>query len=189
MKLVIQPILLDDKEVLAGFSYLNSVLETEFRFDNQLTVINYPITQVPTNLFDNTRNQYLSDQLLSWLRQTLKPSKDAKVLAICDFDAYFGKYNFCFGEAIIGGSVSAIYLSRLLPANSNGNINAQNLFQSRIVKEAIHEIGHTFGLRHCSRDLCIMFKSKTISDTDKKNKEFCESCLNLLAASSMSSSK
>jgi archaemetzincin len=187
MKLVIQPILLDDKEVLAGFSYLKSVLESEFRFDNQSTVINYPITQVPANLFDKARNQYLSDELLSWLQQTLKPSKDIKVLAVCEFDAYFGKYNFCFGEAIIGGNVSAIYLNRLLPAISGINGDPHNLFQFRIVKEAIHEIGHTFGLKHCTRELCVMFKSKTISDTDKKCKEFCESCLNLLAVQFQSS--
>jgi archaemetzincin len=181
MKLVIQPISLDNKGVLAGFSHLKSVLETEFRFENQSTVINYPITQVPANLFDKARNQYLSDELLSWLQQTLKPSKDTKVLAVCEFDAYFGKYNFCFGEAIIGGNVSAIYLKRLLPTNSNINGDSKNLFQTRIEKEAIHEIGHTFGLRHCTRELCIMFKSKTISDTDKKCKGFCEPCLNLLS--------
>jgi archaemetzincin len=189
MKLVIQPILLDDKDVLVVLSYLKSVLETEFRFDNQSTVINYPITQVPAKLFDKARNQYLSDELLSWLQQTLKPSKDTKVLAVCDFDAYFGKFNFCFGEAIIGGNVSAIYLKRLLPTNSNNNGDPPNLFQNRIVKEAIHEIGHTFGLRHCTRDLCIMFKSKTIADTDKKFKGFCGPCLNLLAAHFQSSLK
>ena len=179
--------MLDDKGVLGDFSFLKSVLQTEFRFDNQSTIINYPITQVPANLFDKARNQYLSDELLSWLQQTLKPSKDTKVLAVCEFDAYFGKYNFCFGEAIIGGNVSAIYLKRLLPTSSDINGDPQNLFQTRIVKEAIHEIGHTFGLRHCTRELCIMFKSKTISDTDKKCKEFCESCLNLLGVHFQSS--
>lgn len=186
MKLVIQPILLNDKKVLTGLLYLKSVLETGFGFDNESTVINNPLKQIPTNLFDNTRNQYVSDQLLSWLKQTLKPSKETKVLAVCDFDAYFGKYNFCFGEAIIDGNVSAIYLKRLLPANSNDDGDSLILFHNRIVKEAIHEIGHTFGLRHCARDLCIMFKSKTISDTDKKNREFCELCQNLLNASSKS---
>jgi archaemetzincin len=189
MKLVIQPILLDDKDVLAGYSCLKSVLESEFRFDNQSTVTNHPITQIPSNLFDNSRNQYLSDKLLSWLQQTLKPSTDTKVLAVCDFDAYFGKFNYCFGEAIIGGNVSAIYLKRLLPTNSNNNGDPQILFQNRIVKEAIHEIGHTFGLRHCTRDLCIMFKSKTIADTDKKCKGFCGPCLNILAAHFQSSLK
>jgi archaemetzincin len=182
LKLVIQLILLSDNSRLINFSFLKSVLETRFGFDKQTTVINDPIKQIPYNLFDDSRNQYLSDELLTWLQQTLTPSKDTKVLAVCDFDAYFGKYNFCFGEAIIGGKVSAIYLRRLLPNDRNNGNESQTLFKMRVGKEAIHEIGHTFGLRHCSNGFCIMFKSKTISDTDKKNKEFCESCLNLLAA-------
>jgi archaemetzincin len=184
MKLVIQPIFLNSKWDLTELSYLRCVLETGFAFDTHFTVINNVVTQIPTNIFDNRRNQYLSDQLLAWLQHTLEPSKDTKVLAVCDFDAYFGKYNFCFGEAIIGGNVSAIYLERLLIYNSNDNSSSQSLLQNRIVKEAIHEIGHTFGLRHCLRDFCIMFKSKTILDTDNKNKDFCESCQSLLNASS-----
>lgn len=184
MKLVIQPIFLNNKRDLTELSYLRSMLETGFAFDTHFTVINNVVTQIPTNIFDNTRNQYLSDQLLTWLQNTLEPSKDTKVLAVCDFDAYFGKYNFCFGEAIISGNVAAIYLERLLPSNSNDNDSSQSLLRNRIVKEAIHEIGHTFGLRHCLRDLCIMFKSRTIFDTDKKNKNFCESCQSLLNESS-----
>src|ERR671918_2459678 len=181
MKLVIQPIFLNKRD-LTELSYLRSVLETGFAFDTHFTVINNVVTQIPTNIFDNTRNQYLSDQLLTWLQHTLEPSKDTKLLAVCDFDAYFGKYNFCFGEAIIGGNVAAIYLERLLPSNSNDNGSSQSLLQNRIMKEAIHEICHTFGLRHCLRNFCIMFKSKTILDTDKKNRDFCESCQSLLNA-------
>jgi archaemetzincin len=183
MKLVIQPIFLNNKNGLTELSYLRAVLETAFAFDTHFTLINNAVTQIPTNIFDNTRNQYSSDQLLAWLQHALEPSRDTKVLAVCDFDAYFGKYNFCFGEAIIGGNVAAIYLERLLPSNSNDNDSSQHLLQNRIVKEAIHEIGHTFRLRHCLRDLCIMFKSKSILDTDKKNKDFCESCQSLLNAS------
>ena len=112
MKLTIQPILLDSENTFGVFSYMKPVLETVFEFNEQATVINTPIAQIPTILFDSSRNQYLSDQLLSWLQQTLKPSKDTKVLAVCDFDAYFGKYNFCFGEAIIGGRVASCISSK-----------------------------------------------------------------------------
>lgn len=180
MRLIIQPIFLFRESSYRRFPYLKSVLEALFGFDNQTTIINPPITHVPSSLFDSSRNQYLSDRLLSWLRQTLQPPEDTKVLAVCDFDAYFGKFNFCFGQAIIGGTVSAIYLVRLHPLESNNDNALQKLFQDRMVKEAIHELGHTYGLRHCSNDDCIMFKSKTILDTDKKGREFCEPCFDLL---------
>ena len=183
MKLVIQPIFLSGKITFGGFPYLKSVLEELFRFDNQTTTTNSPITEIPSNLYDIPRNQYLSDRLLSWIRQTFPPLGDTKVLAVCDFDAYFGKFNFCFGQALIGGNISAIYLARLLPSHGDNDKKLLNLFQDRIVKEAIHELGHTFGLRHCSNNECIMFKSRTISDTDKKGRKFCESCFNLLLQS------
>lgn len=189
MKLTIQPILLDSENTFGVFSYLKPVLETVFEFNEQATVINTPIAQIPTILFDSSRNQYLSDQLLSWLQQTLKPSKDTKVLAVCDFDAYFGKYNFCFGEAIIGGRVAAVYLQRLLPQDGNGDNKVLTLLQDRLIKEAIHELGHTFGLRHCSLGSCIMYKSKTILDTDIKRREFCKICICTLANSIGSHSK
>ena len=183
MKLIIQPILLGDNKILKNIGYLKSVLETVFEFDNQLTVVNDTVKEIPTDLFDNSRVQYISDHILSWLYQTIQPSQDTKVLAVCDVDAYFGRFNFCFGEAIIGGRVSAVYLKRLLPTGGTLDEKSLNLFHSRVVKEAIHEIGHTFGLKHCSRDDCIMFKSRTISDTDKKKKDFCEACLRSLLVS------
>lgn len=184
MKLIIQPIFLSREGPFEGFPYLRSVLEALFRFDNQATIIKIPITYVPSSLFDISRNQYMSNRLLSWLQQIIQPPEDTKVLAVCDFDAYFGKFNFCFGQAVISGNVSAIYLARLVPLRGDSYEELLNLFQDRIVKEAVHEIGHTHGLRHCSNDGCVMFKSKTILDTDKKSKEFCDSCSNLLTVAS-----
>lgn len=172
------------KGILDDFSFVIPPLLAAFRFEKDTSVmINKAISQIPKELCDSKRNQYQSDHLLMWLQQTFEPSASTKLLAVCDFDAYFGKYNFCFGEAIISGKISAIYLARLLPLHSNVDKKFLNLFQDRIVKEAIHEIGHNFGLRHCSRDHCIMFKSRTISDTDKKNSEFCMSCIDPLAVS------
>ena len=47
------------------------------------------------------------------------------------------------------------------------------------VKEAIHELGHTFGLKHCKNN-CVMKSSQYPSDVDKKLSEFCEDCINKL---------
>jgi archaemetzincin len=135
------------------------------------------LVQVPKYLFDNARQQYRSDRLLSWLEQTLKPSNDIKLVALCNFDAYFGNYNFCFGHAIIGGSVAAVYLQRLLPHSyTDGDDRLRALFQNRLIKEVAHELGHTFELRHCTSNSCVMYKSKSINDTDNKNEKFCKIC-------------
>jgi archaemetzincin len=182
MKLTIQPITLNGKGIIIDdISFVVSAVLPLFRFEKQETKINQPIVRVPKYLFDSVRHQYRSDRLLSWLEQTLRPSYDTKLLALCNFDAYFGNYNFCFGEAVIGGCVAAVYLQRLLPhpaVNDDNRLRA--LFQSRLKKEVVHELGHTFRLQHCPLNSCVMHKSKSINDTDNKNGKFCKICSNAL---------
>jgi archaemetzincin len=173
--------MVNGNKILEDISFLIPTLLTVFKFEKDTVIINKPIPEIPKHLFDGKRNQYQSDHLLSWLQKTLKPSNVTKLLAVCAFDAYFGNYNFCFGEAIIGGRVAAVYLQRLLPRYGNGNNKLRTLLQDRLTKEAIHELGHTFGLRHCSHGSCIMYKSKTILDTDNKRREFCKVCICTLA--------
>jgi len=52
---------------------------------------------------------------------------------------------------------------------------------ARAVKEAVHELGHTFGLDHCSDPRCVMHFSNMLADTDRKGREFCPSCRARLA--------
>jgi archaemetzincin len=110
----------------------------------------------------------------------LRPNKaTTKILAICDFDAYSNGLNFVFGEAYIDGRISAIYVPRLRQ-EFYGLKEEQYLFHERIVKEAVHELGHAFGLSHCGNTRCVMHFSNSLSDTDIKQKNFCYICKNSL---------
>jgi archaemetzincin len=51
-----------------------------------------------------------------------------------------------------------------------------NLLGNRVVKEAVHEIGHMLGLKHCSQALCVMHFSERLPDTDRKQESFCSEC-------------
>ena len=138
-------------------------------------------TMPPTHLFDKARKQWISDNLLDWLLESNNPDGTTKVLAICDFDAYSDELNFVFGQAQLGGRVAAVYLSRLrdeLYVCRSDKKN--NLFQQRVIKEAVHELGHAFGLRHCQITKCVMHFSNSLSDTDFKDDRFCERCNKIL---------
>ena len=87
--------------------------------------------------------------------------------------------NFVFGEAYKGGRVAAIYLQRLRQEFYSLESN-KSLFHERIVKEAIHELGHTFGLVHCANKSCVMHFSNSLYDTDIKENKFCLYCKNKL---------
>src|ERR687891_2858046 len=138
-------------------------------------------TMPPTYLFDKARKQWISDSLLDWLLESSEPDITTKVLAICDFDAYSDELNFVFGQAHLGGRVAAIYLPRLrdeLYVCRSDKKN--NLFEQRVIKEAVHELGHAFGLRHCQITKCVMHFSNSLSDTDFKDDKFCERCNKIL---------
>src|ERR671923_285663 len=112
-------------------------------------------TMSPTYLYDRYRKQWISNRILNWLLQNNNPDDNTKVLAICDFDAYSDELNFVFGEAHFGGKVAAIYLPRLREEFYVRKLDTNKLFGQRVIKEAIHELGHVFGgLTHCEKSKC-----------------------------------
>jgi archaemetzincin len=174
MQIILQPVLFQpDKDII---STLENTLSEEF---NASIVTASPIKEISDQLFDKQRKQWKSNDILQWLLYMYKPSKSTKILAICDFDAYSGHLNFVFGEAYVEGSISAIYLPRLRQ-EFYGLKPDESLFYQRIVKEAVHELGHGFGLNHCKNIKCVMHFSNSLTDTDIKSSHFCIVCKGLI---------
>ncbi len=122
----------------------------------------------------SSRNQYISPKLLSRLRRIRRISGD-KILGIVDVDLYSPEFDFVFGEAEIGSGVATVTLYRLLPERYGLGPN-RKLFEERVVKEAVHELGHLFHLGHCLNPKCVMYFSTSLVDIDKKGKTFCSKC-------------
>jgi archaemetzincin len=96
-----------------------------------------------------------------------------KILGIVDRDLYVPELNFVFGEA--SQRVAVISLTRLRQEFYNLPQD-QHLFHKRALTEAVHELGHTYGLGHCGNPRCVMFFSNSLIDTDRKGSEFCPKC-------------
>ena len=174
MQIILQPVLFQpDNDII---STLENRLSEEF---NASIVTASPIKEISDQLFDKQRKQWKSNDILQWLSYKYKPSKSKKILALCDLDAYSGRLNFVFGEAYVDGSISAIYLPRLRQ-EFYGLKPDESLFYQRIVKEAIHELGHGFGLNHCKNIKCVMHFSNSLTDTDIKTSHFCNVCQGLI---------
>lgn len=180
----------DDDE--NGFLLKHTVDQLNITFKPTDLVILRSIEEIPDFLIDMDRRQCKSDLLLDWLLDTItfknggndkrrvdqksnNNNNNVKLLALCKFDAYSNGLNFVFGQAGMNGKVAAVYLPRLRQ-EFYGLEKNENLFLQRVFKEAVHEIGHAFGLGHCPIGRCVMYFSNSITDTDAKAKDFCQDC-------------
>jgi len=127
----------------------------------------------PDYAYNKKRNQYFSTAILKAMMGRKEYAPYEKILGLVDLDLYVPKLNFVFGQASRRAAV--ISLTRLrhefynLPKDPT-------LFRKRVLTEAVHELGHTYGLRHCVNARCVMFFSNSLMDTDMKGSEFCPKC-------------
>jgi archaemetzincin len=131
---------------------------------------------VPRNAFDKKRCQYKSSFILNEIRVYADRKEEfQRILGVIDVDIFVPELNYVFGEAYTPGKAALISLFRLKPEFCKEAANPE-LFLNRALKEAVHELGHTLGLKHCPRPTCVMHFSNSIFDTDKKQSLLCDQC-------------
>lgn len=128
----------------------------------------------PRFAFHAERGQYHSSELLQAMQQYA--AKGAwRVLGVTTLDLYVPILTFVFGEAQVGGPC-AIVSSHRLNQQFYGLPHDPILLVERMVKEAVHEVGHTFDLKHCQDYSCAMASSHSVEWIDLKETTLCESC-------------
>lgn len=118
------------------------------------------------NIFEGAwnpaRKQYDSYMLLDYL---IRRMDSGYSLWVIDKDIYCDKVNFVFGLAMY---------------HIAGIVSIHRLDSSQMVaKEAVHEVGHVLGLRHCN-NRCVMQFSNTLEEASRKPDTICDRCRKLL---------
>lgn len=148
---------------------LKSGLEKTFR---RPTEIGLEMPE-PAYAYVKKRNQYLATLILEILENHVDDLAFERLLGITEHDLFVPELNFVFG--IAGQRAALISLTRLRQ-EFYGLPDDPHLFERRVLTEAVHELGHTYGLGHCKNPRCVMFFSNSLADTDQKGPEFCPKC-------------
>jgi len=135
--------------------------------------INKPI-DLPKNCLNKPKTRYRADSLIKFLNHNTNngcvtiglTTKDISTTKEKILDWGIFGLGSCPGKSCVA---------------STFRIKGKNKFEKfeKLVKVAVHELGHTQGLKHCAVDACLMRDAKG-KDHLNEEKEFCINCKNVL---------
>jgi len=168
--IVISPVGSHDPDIL---SLVSREIEMFFGYETKTI----PLLENIDFAIDFKRNQYYSTIVREKLAERA-PCNAINVLAITEYELFIPILTHVFGEAQLGGKTCIISTYRLV--KDLPSMEWEKALKLRIVKEALHELGHTFKLRHCKDKSCIMRYSRSMQDVDRKSNQLCRYCRRLL---------
>ncbi len=133
-----------------------------------------PVRLDPEFAFHGERQQYHSSEILKRMQTFLTPNS-WRILGISSVDLYIPILTFVFGEAQVGGPCAVVSAHRLRQ-EFYGLTPDHELFRERLIKEAVHELGHTLSLTHCDDYRCVMASSHAVEWIDLKESRLCSAC-------------
>ena len=128
----------------------------------------------PTPSYHPERQQYHSSEILQRMQPLVRP-QDWRFLAIADVDLYIPILKYVFGEAQMGGPCAVVSVHRLRQ-EFYGLAPDLPLLGQRLLKESVHELGHTLDLRHCQDYSCVMASAHSVEWIDLRESTLCDSC-------------
>lgn len=134
----------------------------------------YDGIRMPADSYMEARHQYNAMAILKHIRdQHAEPN--VKILGLTEKDLGNPILTFVFGEAFLGGTAAVMSCHRLYRGVGDALVSREH-FLSRVVKVALHEIGHAFNLPHCHVGRCVMRASNSLAELDSKLGYLCNYC-------------
>ncbi len=145
--------------------------ELERGFQAEIEVLS---TIDPAFAYHPERKQYHSTELLHAMTKRVT-RMTWRILGVTDVDLYVPILTFVFGEALLGGRSAIVSYHRLRQEFYGLEAN-RDILARRLLTEAVHELGHTMHLVHCTDHRCVMASSHAVEWIDIKESTFCRDC-------------
>jgi archaemetzincin len=127
-----------------------------------------------SEFYDPSRRQYNGTALLNKIDNEFA-TDSSKTLGLFNIDLFIPILTYIFGQAFLNGRIGIVSIYRL--SNERYGIKTDDMILlQRFRKEIIHELGHMFGLIHCSDPVCVMRSSTYAEDIDQKSQALCPTC-------------
>jgi archaemetzincin len=143
-------------------------------FSSEVTVMD-PLDP-PSGAYNSHFGQYDANTVLNGMMYHDDIDRASHLnLAVTETDMFAGRLNFVFGYADYVSHVGIVSLSRL------GGRRDQALFDRRLLKLVRHEIGHMYGMAHCTNPACVMRGANSRAEADSTPLSLCPACAAKLA--------
>jgi archaemetzincin len=136
----------------------------------------YPAKVLPQKAYYPPRKRYKANLILRYLDSLMPPDQD-KLIALLHSDISVSTDKSpdwgIMGLARLDGCCGVVSTFRLNPDQAS-----REKIQERLVKVALHEVGHTLGLEHCTYSTsCLMNDAHgSIKTIDREKKALCQRC-------------
>jgi archaemetzincin len=143
-------------------------IEKGLRSELQVDVVRREGIALPKEAYYPKRKRYRADELLKTLTALAEGEPEGtKVLGMTSVDISTTKGDVedwgIFGLGDLSGTACVLSTFRL-----RGHLRNKAHFRFRVVSVAVHEVGHTLGLDHCTEPKCVMLDAEgTIRTVDE----------------------